>query len=255
MIGLLVGSLVLTPVSASVTDNLSMSILQIVKDLQSSMIVLETKVEECFQSASNGKSLIAGYLTEKGVTTADDASFTTLKANIEELVNKQFEEGKEYTEEHKTVTVSWSYPLASRGSWINNVNPPLQDLNKPGWKQILYVGEDGMVHSANPYVANTIRVKYGTRVTLQMYGECESEYAVNCIDIYDETGSGTAIYYGTRSYKYCMAEKFLSADLSPRASGVSCEYPSRDKIISEAFVRGNDDNVSGQWHVYVSFVY
>ena len=257
MIGLLVGSLLLTPVSASVTDNLSMSILQIVKDLQSSMLVLETKVEECFQSASNGKSLIAGYLTEKGVTTADDASFTTLKANIEELVNKQFEEGKEYTEEHKTVTVSWKYPLASRGSWINNVNPPIRDFDKPGWKQILYVGDDGLVHSANPYVANTIQIKYGTRVTLQMYGECEDEYdnALNWIELYDTTGGGTAMYRGTRSYKYCMAEKFLSADLSPRASGVSCEYPSRDKIISEAFVRSNVDNASGQWHVYVSFVY
>lgn len=256
MIGLLVGSLVLTPVSATVTDNLSSKIQSAIQVLRLRVTKLEADMNSCFQSASNGKSLIAGYLTEKGVTTAVDASFTTLKTNIEELVNKQFEEGKEYTEEHKTVTVSLS-KLASRGSWINNVNPPTIDSNKPGWKQILYVGEDGLVHSANPYIANTIRIKYGTRVTLQMYGEYESEYshALNRIEVSDTTGCGPGRWSSPERYKNNMTETFLYAYNSPRASGVSCEYPSRDKIISEALVGGEDDNVSGRWDVRVCFVY
>ena len=78
MIGLLVGSLLLTPVSATVTDNLSIKIQGAIQVLRLRVTKLETDMNSCFQSASSGKALIAGYLTEKGVTTADDASFTTL---------------------------------------------------------------------------------------------------------------------------------------------------------------------------------
>ena len=42
-------------------------------------------LEECFQYVSDGKALIASAITDKGVTTAEDATFETMAANIAKL--------------------------------------------------------------------------------------------------------------------------------------------------------------------------
>lgn len=41
--------------------------------------------EECFQSVSDGKALVASAITDKGVTTASDATFETMANNIESI--------------------------------------------------------------------------------------------------------------------------------------------------------------------------
>lgn len=41
--------------------------------------------EECFQSVSNGKALVASAITGKGVTTASDAAFSTMANNINNI--------------------------------------------------------------------------------------------------------------------------------------------------------------------------
>lgn len=48
---------------------------------------LKTKeaVNNCFQSVSNGKKLVASAITGKGVTTASDATFETMSANIKKI--------------------------------------------------------------------------------------------------------------------------------------------------------------------------
>jgi len=43
---------------------------------------IETRLNEVFQSVSNGKSLIASAITDKGITTAADATFQTMADNI-----------------------------------------------------------------------------------------------------------------------------------------------------------------------------
>ena len=43
---------------------------------------VETRLNEVFQSVSNGKSLIASAITDKGITTAADATFQTMADNI-----------------------------------------------------------------------------------------------------------------------------------------------------------------------------
>ena len=43
---------------------------------------VEAKLNEVFQSVSNGKSLVASAITDKGVTTAADATFKTMADNI-----------------------------------------------------------------------------------------------------------------------------------------------------------------------------
>ena len=43
---------------------------------------VEARLNEVFQSVSNGKSLIASAITDKGITTAADATFQTMANNI-----------------------------------------------------------------------------------------------------------------------------------------------------------------------------
>ena len=43
------------------------------------------RLEECFQSVSNGKALVASAITGKGVNTASDATFETIAENINSI--------------------------------------------------------------------------------------------------------------------------------------------------------------------------
>ena len=56
-----------------------------VQDFNDNMDILDEKVKECFQSVSNGKKLIASAITDKGVTTASDATFAVMAENIENI--------------------------------------------------------------------------------------------------------------------------------------------------------------------------
>lgn len=49
------------------------------------MAQLDQKVTECFQSVSDGKALVASAITDKGVTTAPDATFAMMAGNIENI--------------------------------------------------------------------------------------------------------------------------------------------------------------------------
>ena len=66
--------------------------------------VNKTDIEELKKSVSNGKELVAGAITEKGVTTAADAAFATMADNI-----GQIETGSEIKlQESKTISPSTS---------------------------------------------------------------------------------------------------------------------------------------------------
>lgn len=54
---------------------------------------LEDKLNQVFQSASNGKASVAGELTRLGVTTANNAAFSTIKSNITELSKNRYNAG------------------------------------------------------------------------------------------------------------------------------------------------------------------
>lgn len=53
----------------------------------------EQKLNSCFQSVSNGKSLLASTITDKGVTTNSDATFSTINDNILSLYAKAYQKG------------------------------------------------------------------------------------------------------------------------------------------------------------------
>ena len=62
---------------------------------------LETEVSELFQSVSDGKTLVANAITDKGVSTSTTATFATMASNIRNLNN-----GIGYTSESKNGSVS-----------------------------------------------------------------------------------------------------------------------------------------------------
>lgn len=54
----------------------------VTSNIQTQLNTLTTNVNNCFQSASNSKSLLASAITGKGVTTASDATYQTMANNI-----------------------------------------------------------------------------------------------------------------------------------------------------------------------------
>lgn len=62
-------------------------------DLQTQLNALSTQVQQCFQSASDGKSLLASTLTGYGISTVADATYATINNNINSLASSKYQAG------------------------------------------------------------------------------------------------------------------------------------------------------------------
>lgn len=105
-------------------------------DLQENDTELSQRVEECFQSVSNGKSLIASAITDKGVQTLATDTFQTMADNIgqiqggepSELITNRFGNSKTYTIT-KNYAVGYFYVVSGSSSYVwlrvngNNQSP------------------------------------------------------------------------------------------------------------------------------------
>ena len=69
--------------------------------LQSQIDEMSTKVDDCFTSVSDGKKAVASAITDKGVTTAQNAEFATMAANVRKIKTNP-------TLQTKTVTLDTS---------------------------------------------------------------------------------------------------------------------------------------------------
>ena len=69
--------------------------------LQNQIDEMSTKVDDCFTSVSDGKKAVASAITDKGVTTAQDAEFATMAANVRKIKTNP-------TLQTKTVTLDTS---------------------------------------------------------------------------------------------------------------------------------------------------
>ena len=54
-------------------------------NIQTQINDINTNIESCFQSVSNGKTLVASAITDKGIETSSDATFETIANNINSL--------------------------------------------------------------------------------------------------------------------------------------------------------------------------
>lgn len=69
--------------------------------LQNQIDEMSTKVDDCFTSVSDGKKAVASAITDKGVTTAQNAEFATMAANVRKIKTNP-------TLQTKTVTLDTS---------------------------------------------------------------------------------------------------------------------------------------------------
>lgn len=53
--------------------------------LQNQIDEMSTKVDDCFTSVGDGKKAVASAITDKGVTTAQNAEFATMAANVRKI--------------------------------------------------------------------------------------------------------------------------------------------------------------------------
>ena len=74
------------------------------------------------------------------------------------------------------VLISWSQPIASRGSFINNLNPKPTKTSNLYDKQVIAVKPDGTQVLLNPYQAQSIRVPDGTKLRFCYYIDTASTY-------------------------------------------------------------------------------
>lgn len=57
----------------------------IIQDMSDITSELNARIDECFQSVSNGKALLASAITDKGVETTSDATFAEMAENINNI--------------------------------------------------------------------------------------------------------------------------------------------------------------------------
>ena len=61
-------------------------------NVRTDLTEINTKVNDLFQSVSSGKTLVANAITDKGVSTATDATFATMASNISKINTNGYKE-------------------------------------------------------------------------------------------------------------------------------------------------------------------
>ncbi len=140
-------------------------------------VTVQEKFNQCFQSVSDGKALLASTITDLGVDTASDATYLTMSNNIKILATNKYDEG--YTVGYKT-GYNDGYQVAQFGNIKSSKKIYLNAFtyytdskyyhyndNDRAWitcdpsnvKQILYIAITGwnIVNTTGPFGRFTIR--------------------------------------------------------------------------------------------------
>lgn len=109
---------------------------------------LQTEVDNCFQSVSDGKTLVANAITDKGIYTANDATFATMSENIDKISTTQ-----DYDIYNETIIVesmeqdaNYTYlGIPAYGIYTKNAKLAISNDNfenlSSNMGQLLYLGE------------------------------------------------------------------------------------------------------------------
>ena len=83
-----------------------------------------TNLDDLFQSVSSGKTLVANAITDKGVSTATDATFATMASNISKITNytKSEKEGLATAITNKGVSTSSTDSFSTMATNISKIN-------------------------------------------------------------------------------------------------------------------------------------
>ena len=92
---------------------------------------LQTRVDELFQSVSNGKTLVANAITGKGITTSSSATFATMAQNIKNISTGEnpytvaYASVKCTTNSSTTLTFNFSKAILA----LRNITPPNNNVS------------------------------------------------------------------------------------------------------------------------------
>ena len=85
---------------------------------------LETQVSDLFQSVSDGKTLVANAITDKGVSTATNATFATMASNISNITTSTYKEETKSYNNTSTGTTRLVFTFSADVSGVKQITPP-----------------------------------------------------------------------------------------------------------------------------------
>jgi hypothetical protein len=158
---------------------------------------MESKVDECFQSVSNGKTLVASAITDKGVTTSSDATFETMANNIGAIpVGKCISLGNGTSFDVKTVCANngIDYTKLTANNFIVGVSS-IPTSNSTGGSGVSFSSGWGYVYASG----FTVKKTYNNGV-LTISGNSQSVYAYDTVnkaimDKHNKTQTATCFAY------------------------------------------------------------
>ena len=114
-------------------------------------------------------------------------------------------------------TLSWTYPLATRGSFINSLTPA-ESVNSNYYnKQIVIIKPDNSKVLIDPYKPGTIKIKSGTKVRFYCYNS--PEYYGTVMYVPSDSYSINSSSYYIQSYKSSDADGALATiEWTPKGS-------------------------------------
>ena len=85
---------------------------------------INTKINELFQSVSDGKTLVANAITDKGVSTATDATFATMATNISKINTNGYKEETASWNKTSTGTNRIVFTFSADIYGVKQITPP-----------------------------------------------------------------------------------------------------------------------------------
>ena len=116
-----------TPVKKNSVNDLKIGMTVSEDTVNSAIAKLEKNFDEVKKSVSDGKSSIASAITEQGVTTESDATFTTMATNIGTVAKNKYDEGVADTKSTKVGVGAVISGDSVKTPLINKVTKPTND--------------------------------------------------------------------------------------------------------------------------------
>ena len=85
---------------------------------------INTKVDDLFQSVSDGKTLVANAITDKGVSTATNATFATMASNISKINTNGYKEETASRNNTSSGTNRVVFTFSADVYGVNQITPP-----------------------------------------------------------------------------------------------------------------------------------
>lgn len=221
-------------------------------------LAYQEAVDELFTSVSNGKSLVASAITDKGVPTASDATFQQMADNINSLVLAPLYTWKKYSAIYNDPTTIYTWGKYNYSTTYNTNTGSSQSANVYGFDYSLSgqgIANSYTVSGAN-FILNDITSNvyaFSSRLSTGCYIARFSNYfgGVNAVTRYYASSPASTIYHVTSAnFSSSTSGKITYQILTRSSSNV------RDDFIENVTSSANDTYPNngiqnGYWYMYI----